>query len=45
MDELAAEFAERIRNKDSQALVEFIERRRPQLLAFIDAESEHDAGA
>jgi RNA polymerase sigma-70 factor, ECF subfamily len=36
MDEVAAEFAERIRNKDTQALVEFIELRKPQLLAFIE---------
>jgi RNA polymerase sigma-70 factor, ECF subfamily len=36
MDDVAAEFAARIRNKDSQALVEFIELRRPQLLAFIE---------
>src|SRR5580704_5441388 len=36
MDEIAAAFAARIRNKDSQALVEFIELRRPQLLAFIE---------
>src|ERR1700719_1313111 len=36
MDDVAAEFATRIRNKDSQALVEFIELRRPQLLAFIE---------
>ena len=36
MDEVAAEFAARIRNKDTQALVEFIELRRPQLLAFIE---------
>jgi RNA polymerase sigma-70 factor, ECF subfamily len=36
MDDIAAEFAARIRNKDSQALVEFIELRKPQLLAFIE---------
>jgi len=36
MDEVAAEFAARIRNKETQALVEFIELRRPQLLAFIE---------
>ena len=35
MDEDAAPLAARIRNKDSQALVEFIELRRPQLLAYI----------
>jgi RNA polymerase sigma-70 factor (ECF subfamily) len=35
MDEIAADFANRIRNKDKNALVEFIELRRPQLLAFI----------
>ncbi len=35
MDELAADLADRIRNKDKDALVEFIELRRPQLLAFI----------
>jgi RNA polymerase sigma-70 factor (ECF subfamily) len=35
MNDVAAEFVARIRNKDSQALVEFIELRRPQLLAFI----------
>ncbi len=35
MDELAAGLADRIRNKDKDALVEFIELRRPQLLAFI----------
>src|SRR5580700_12185059 len=35
MDDAAAILAARIRNKDQQALVEFIELRRPQLLAFI----------
>ncbi|HUE14478.1 MAG TPA: sigma-70 family RNA polymerase sigma factor [Planctomycetaceae bacterium] len=35
MDEDAVDFATRIRNKDEQALVEFIELRRPQLLGFI----------
>jgi RNA polymerase sigma-70 factor, ECF subfamily len=35
MDELAADLADRIRNKDQDALMEFIELRRPQLLAFI----------
>jgi RNA polymerase sigma-70 factor (ECF subfamily) len=34
-DDTAAALAERIRNKDPQALVEFIELRRPPLLAFI----------
>lgn len=36
MDDVAAEYAVRIRNKDSKALVEFIELRRPQLIAFIE---------
>src|SRR5579885_1265579 len=36
MDDVAAEFANRIRDKDTQALVEFIELRKPQLLAFIE---------
>jgi DNA-directed RNA polymerase specialized sigma24 family protein len=36
MDEVAAQFAARIRDKDPQALVEFIELRKPQLLAFIE---------
>ncbi len=35
MDDAAAALADRIRNKDPQALVEFIELRRPPLLAFI----------
>jgi len=35
MDDIAAALAERIRNKDQQALVEFIELRRLPLLAFI----------
>src|SRR5580692_9792841 len=35
MDDTAAALAERIRNKDVQALVEFIELRRQPLLAFI----------
>jgi RNA polymerase sigma-70 factor (ECF subfamily) len=35
MDDTAAALAERIRNKDQQALVEFIELRRLPLLAFI----------
>jgi RNA polymerase sigma-70 factor (subfamily 1) len=36
MDDVADELAERIRNKDTHALVEFIELRRPQLVAFIE---------
>jgi RNA polymerase sigma-70 factor (ECF subfamily) len=36
MDEVAADYAARIRHKDTQALVEFIELRRHQLLAFIE---------
>jgi RNA polymerase sigma-70 factor, ECF subfamily len=36
MDDAAAKLAARIRNKDQQALVEFIELRRPQLIAFIE---------
>jgi RNA polymerase sigma-70 factor, ECF subfamily len=36
MDDVAAQFAARIRDKDPQALVEFIELRKPQLLAFIE---------
>jgi RNA polymerase sigma-70 factor (ECF subfamily) len=36
MDDVADALIARIRNKDSQALVEFIELRRPQLLAYIE---------
>ncbi len=36
MDDADQPLVERIRNKDRQALVEFMERRRPALLAFID---------
>ncbi len=36
MDDAAATLAARIRKKDQQALVEFIELRRPQLVAFIE---------
>src|SRR5262249_3968576 len=36
MDDVAAALIERIRNKEVQALVEFIELRRPQLTAFIE---------
>jgi RNA polymerase sigma-70 factor, ECF subfamily len=36
MDDVAAALVERIRNKEVQALVEFIELRRPQLAAFIE---------
>jgi RNA polymerase sigma-70 factor (ECF subfamily) len=36
MDDVADALIARIRNKDSQSLVEFIELRRPQLLAYIE---------
>ena len=36
MDDVAAQFAGANADKDPQALVEFIELRKPQLLAFIE---------
>ena len=45
MDEVAAQFAARIRDKDPQALVEFIELRKPQLLAFIERNLSARLGA